>query len=79
VDANGDRDAREDASGDAKEGAGGARKAALLWGVIAALTLLVLVQGYQLFEFGTISIAVAGVGAVVVFVAATLLTYLLGP
>jgi hypothetical protein len=63
----------------ATAGTGAARKAALLWGVIATLTLLVLVQGYQLLEFGTIPIGVAVVGAVVVFLVTTVLTYLLGP
>jgi len=54
-------------------------KAAVLWGVIATLAFLVLVQGYQLFEFGSLPLGVVAVVAVVVFVGTTLLTYAVGP
>ena len=54
-------------------------KSALLWGVVAALAFLVLAQGYQLLEFGTLPLNVVVVGTAAVFAATTLLTYLLGP
>ena len=54
-------------------------KGALLWGVVAALAFLVLAQGYQLLEFGTLPVTVSAVGTVAVFVVTALLTYLLGP
>ncbi|MFC5971286.1 hypothetical protein ACFPYI_08100 [Halomarina salina] len=56
-----------------------AAKAALLWGVIAALAFLVLAQGYQLLEFGTLPLTVVVVGTVAVFAVTTLLTYVAGP
>ncbi|MWG34885.1 hypothetical protein GQS65_10340 [Halomarina oriensis] len=56
-----------------------ALKAAVLWGVIATLAFLVLVQAYQLLEFGGLPLGVVVTVALVVFGATTLVTYLLGP
>jgi uncharacterized membrane protein len=55
------------------------RKAAVLWGAIATLAFLVLVQSYQLLEFGSLPLGVVAAVAVVVFAVTTLVTYRLGP
>ncbi len=54
-------------------------KAALLWGAVGALSFLVLVQAYRLLDFGALPIGAVAIGAVLVFVGATLLTYVAGP
>jgi archaellum biogenesis protein FlaJ (TadC family) len=55
------------------------RKAAVLWGVVAALAFLVLVQAYRLLRLGRLPFGVVAVAGVVVFVVATLVTYRVGP
>ena len=54
-------------------------RAALLWGVVSALTFLVLAQGYRLFGVGELPLGPVVGGALAVFAAGTLLTYRFGP
>ncbi|WP_254536731.1 hypothetical protein [Halomarina litorea] len=53
-------------------------KSSLLWGLVSALSFLVLAQGYQLFDVGRLPLAGVAIGTVVVFAGAALLTYLVG-
>jgi len=52
-----------------------ATKSSLLWGVVAALAFLVLLQGYELLAGQRVDIAVKAGVAVVVLVGSTLLSY----
>ncbi|MBX0322376.1 hypothetical protein EGH21_04950 [Halomicroarcula sp. F13] len=50
-------------------------KSSLLWGVVAALAFLVLVQGYELLFGAGVTVPAKAAVAVVVAAAATALTY----
>ncbi len=50
-------------------------KSSLLWGVVGALSFLVLAQGYELLSGAGVSIVAKAGVALVVAVAATVLTY----
>ena len=54
-------------------------KASLLWGLVGALSFLVLVQGYHLLTGTFVGVAVMVGVAAVVFLASSLATHLLRP